>query len=414
MTKGLLLYPQPYGFHAPSYAYVENLRHLGIDMHFGGCTLEPSADALTSSPQSSPQSSPPYAHHLFQNAGGRAYAIYAASLIDSLQPDFVHVFHYRGAGLTRFLSKTRHPMKWIIEVRTVHVEDKNQRVSRFAFFKDRITWLETLGYDLVIANTETIKRRMSPSRRTPVLVPTGASWDHFNGPNAQGRREQIRQRLQLSEDAAVLVYAGTLSQSRNLARMIGAFAEVVCSYPNTHLLMIGGSANVLPADDPGSHKLRMQVAELGLEGHVHFTGRIPFVEVPNYYAAADIGISYVPPNTAYESQWPTKLIEIMMSGLIPITNITVGAREVYVREDAVIACRGEVADLAEAIRRAVMLLSPAQENQRRQLIANARARGKQLDWKAIIADYLLPTYINMGILNRSSFAAVTVPEMRSE
>jgi glycosyltransferase involved in cell wall biosynthesis len=188
-----------------------------------------------------------------------------------------------------------------------------------------------------------------------------------------------------------------MSQSRDLTRVISAVAEAISSYPNTHLLMIGGSANLLPTEDYASQKLRQQVAELGLERHVHFTGRVPYVEVPSYYAAADIGISYMPPNTGHETQWPNKLIEIMMAGLIPVTNITIGAREVYQSEDAVIACGSEVADIAAAIRRAIQLLAPEAETQRKQLIARARARSKQLDWKAIIGDILLPIYAKIGI-----------------
>ena len=402
MTRGLFLYPQPYGFHAPSYAYVENLRSLGIDMHYGGRDVQPPADAPTEFPS--------YVHHLRGHAGGRAFAKYAAELVDTLKPDFVHVVHYRGAGLLRLYSKARHKMTWVIEVRTVHVENKNQEPTRRLSFKDRITWLETLSYDVVIANTETIKRRMSPSRRPINVIPTGASWDHFNRPDVRSQREQIRQQLQIPEDAAVIVYAGTLSQSRNLDRMIKALAGAVSTHPNTHLLIVGGSANVLPEHDPGSQKLRSQVTELGLEKQVHFVGRIPFVEVPSYYAAADIGISYVPPDTAYETQWPTKLIEIMMAGLIPVTNITIGARAVYQHDDAVIACGGEVDDLTTAIRQAIDLLSPEAEPLRKQLIANARTRAKQLDWKEIIRGHLLPIYANNGIIERSSFAAVAVPE----
>jgi glycosyltransferase involved in cell wall biosynthesis len=390
MTTGLMLVPQPYGYHGPSYAYVENLRTLGFDMHFGGCTLQLQPDAQNNSIT--------YAHHLYQNAGGLAYASYAARLIEALQPDFVHALHYRGAGLTRLFAKAPRNMKWFIEVRTVHVESRNQTVTRRLSYKDRITWAETLLYDEVIANTDTIKRRMTPSRRPIALFPTGASWDQFNRPDAKHQREKIRHELQLSDDAAAIIYAGTLSQSRNLDKLISAFAEVASTNQNVHLLLVGGSANVLPEDDPGRKKLFQQVIALGLQKNVHFIGRVPYVDVPNYYAAADIGFSYMPPETAHETQWPTKLIEIMMSGLIPVTNITIGAREVYQRDDAVVACGSKVSDIATAFRRAIALLSPDAEAQRKQLISNARSRSKQLDWKEIITTYLLPVYASSGIV----------------
>ena len=384
MIKGLLLYPQPYGFHAPSFAYIKNLRDLGIDMHYGGRTAESSLDA------------PDYVHHLFGKASGIDYARYAAQLVDGLQPDFVHVFHYRGAGLTRLLSKARQ-VKWLMEVRTVHVQTKHEELSRFSRLKDRLTWLETLGYDQVIANTQTIRQRMSPSRRPITLVPTGASWEHFNAPAVCDLRDQVRCQLALPKDAAVLIHAGTLSKSRSLERLLGGFAEAVRSHPQAHLIMIGGNSVVQQGDDPAIQRWRLEAKELGIEDHVHFLGRLPFVEIPSYYAAADIGISYVPPGTAYETQWPTKLIEIMMAGLIPVTNVTAGARDVYQDDDAVIACDSDVGAVAAAIQRAIDLLAPEQAAQRLTLIAKARSRSKELDWKTIITDHLLPVYAKAGL-----------------
>ena len=104
----------------------------------------------------------------------------------------------------------------------------------------------------------------------------------------------------------MLIYLGVMGKVRKLEILIKAFAKVKEERQNVKLLMVG--------DGTGKEDLEKLVAELGVKDDVIFTGRVHQSKVPNFIAAADIGVSPIPPFYFYKVSSPIKMLEYMAMG----------------------------------------------------------------------------------------------------
>lgn len=112
----------------------------------------------------------------------------------------------------------------------------------------------------------------------------------------------IREKCHLG-DSKVLIYLGVMGKVRKLEVLIRAFSIIKEARGNVKLLMVG--------DGTGRGDLEKLAAETGVENDVIFTGQVPQSEVPNFIAAADIGVSIVPPLAFYRVSSPIKMLEYM-------------------------------------------------------------------------------------------------------
>ena len=123
--------------------------------------------------------------------------------------------------------------------------------------------------------------------------------------------KDVRDKYQLS-DSQVIIYIGTLDKARNLSVLIQAFSRVKKHKKKAKLLMVGEGT------DRGN--LQSLAHELEIEDGVIFTGQIPGSEIPKYVAAADMGVSPVPPLACYKIGSPIKVFEYMGGGKPVIAN----------------------------------------------------------------------------------------------
>lgn len=96
-------------------------------------------------------------------------------------------------------------------------------------------------------------------------------------------RAAARCAYNLPIDAVILVHHGILHPNKGNDRMLDALHSQRDRWPNLHYLLIG--------DGPEMARLRAQVADLGLEDRVHFTGWLNTLEEVNTALnAGDIGL----------------------------------------------------------------------------------------------------------------------------
>jgi len=114
---------------------------------------------------------------------------------------------------------------------------------------------------------------------------------------------KIREKYDLN-DAQVILYVGTVNKIREPDMTIRAFSKVRGHRDNVKLLMVGD----------GNDKLNLEkLADgLGIRDDVIFTGQMPYFDVPDYIAAANICLCPVPPLSIYKVSSPTKLFEYMV------------------------------------------------------------------------------------------------------
>lgn len=376
----LFPYPREFGYFPDIYEYVTLLRSRGVDAYYVGLAQEQASDK------------PSYAAHLTGKAVTRGEFIrFTGCKIRTIRPDIVHTFHFRGCGLLPFLAPSV-PSKWLVDVRTIHVETRDLRITPDFWLRDRLTWLETQSYDHIFALTETIQQKLKPSLRPIERVPLGASKSRLTLANKEQNRLQIRNELDIPIDVPVLLYAGSLSPTRRLDRILGGFALVLDRFPDARFLMVGGKLGFQPENDPLILSLEETATKLGIISNVLFTGRVPYSRIPLYLAASDTGISYMPLGTPHQHQPPTKLIEYMMAGILAASNRIPAINGLLLDNHNGILFGESVDEIAQGFHRALELLCSHNREILLRLTANAQESVADRDWQCIVDRQLIPLY----------------------
>jgi glycosyltransferase involved in cell wall biosynthesis len=149
-----------------------------------------------------------------------------------------------------------------------------------------------------------------------------------------------------------VVYLGTLNRMRRLGLILRAFSQVVREVPSAKLYMLGKGD--MPEDEA---VLRAEVAGLGLEHNVVFTGHLPMAQAWAYIRDADVCLSPYYPTPILLSTSPTKLIEYMAMGKPVVGNDHPEQQRVIRDSGAGICVPWDEAAFAEAI--LVILNDPA-------------------------------------------------------
>jgi len=150
-----------------------------------------------------------------------------------------------------------------------------------------------------------VKKGIRPSKIMP--LPSTVDVNSFSSRSG----DNIRHKYSLS-DAKVIIYIGTLAKVRKLSLLLKAFLIAKKKTKNAKLLMVGQGSNRV--------NLEILAERLGIRSDIIFTGWISHQEVLDCIAAADIGISPVPPLPFYESSSPIKMVEYMAAAKPVIAN----------------------------------------------------------------------------------------------
>jgi teichuronic acid biosynthesis glycosyltransferase TuaC len=144
---------------------------------------------------------------------------------------------------------------------------------------------------------------------------TGIDRSLFDVPSEP--RADLRQRIDISTDGALLVCVGALIPRKGQAFAIKALAEI----HGARLAIIGAGEDL--------HMLQRTAAELGVADHVHFTGTLPHCDIARHVQAADICI-LPSASEGIANAW----IEALACGTPLIISNAGGAREVLTTEAA--------------------------------------------------------------------------------
>jgi glycosyltransferase involved in cell wall biosynthesis len=116
-----------------------------------------------------------------------------------------------------------------------------------------------------------------------------------------------RQELGFKEDDVIITYMGRIGPEKNLPFLLRAFAGIAKTYDNVGLLIIGDGAE--------RENLEDRVRVMGISDRVHFTGMIPYQDLPAYMAGADAFAT-----ASITEVHPLSVIEALASGL-PVIGI---------------------------------------------------------------------------------------------
>jgi len=146
-----------------------------------------------------------------------------------------------------------------------------------------------------------VKRGVADEKIT--ISPNGVDMELFGSPPAPD--EALRNTLQM-DGKSILGFIGSFYDYEGLDDLIAAMPILRAEIPNLALLLVGGG--------PREEALRDQVATLGLDDAVHFTGRVPHDEVERYYSLMDIMVYPRKSMRLTDLVTPLKPLEAMAQG----------------------------------------------------------------------------------------------------
>lgn len=147
-------------------------------------------------------------------------------------------------------------------------------------------WLNALiegrvmrSVERVVVGSEFARRQASEVLGVPLEKLSVAHYGVENRFAPGPRPEALVRRLGLA-GRVVALFMGGLEARKNLGFLLDVWAEVVRQRPDVRLIVAGSG--------PYLERLQRRAGQLGLEGHVLFTGHLPESEKVDYYRAADL------------------------------------------------------------------------------------------------------------------------------
>lgn len=169
--------------------------------------------------------------------------------------------------------------------------------------------------------------------------------EKFRNDNIEGR-QRIRERYGLN-DKTVFMFSGRLDHVKGFIELLKAFEIAVERNDKAVLLVAGGNSPWSNRDAVKTLWDELSGFEETLGNRVIFTGMLPYQEMPDYYAAADVMV--VP--SMWEEPFGMIALEAMSCGLPLIISDSGALPEIVDEECAIVIKRGEgfVEELARTI-----------------------------------------------------------------
>ena len=113
------------------------------------------------------------------------------------------------------------------------------------------------------------------------IVPTGIEVERFYREKIDPKKLQaLKEELGLKKDDFVILYVGRLAQEKSVDVLIDAHKDICSKYRCAKLLIVG--------DGPDIDLLKKQASKLNISDNVIFTGKVPWKDVPKYYAVSTV------------------------------------------------------------------------------------------------------------------------------
>lgn len=243
-------------------------------------------------------------------------------------PDLIHAHcaYPDGRAAIEYGAQTGRPV-----VITVHGSDIKVLPKLKSELRQRIIEALTQAATVVAVSQELRRAVVQlgvPADRV-VCIPNGVDCRLFSATGAH----------QPGKDGWRLLYVGRFVEAKGLRVLLAALAKVRSQGRDVSLTLVGGH----PATGT-AHPFLAQVEALNLSAHVSFADAVPWEDLPQYMAAADL---FVLPS--FSEGLTTSLVEAMACGLPVVATRCGGPEEVVNAEVGRLVAVGDAEDLAAGI-----------------------------------------------------------------
>lgn len=212
----------------------------------------------------------------------------AFEMVRKFKPDVIHIHTDTKIGYMGLIvaDKLNRPV-----VFTIH----DYYMDRFAYNNSKTIWniktyFEKRHFRDMIDNadivTSSCKRANEFARKADrdinvTIIPSNTDKVRFDYQRTPSQTvEKIREKLHLSPDATVAVFAGTLSIEKNIGFILNAFAKYIDRSDNIQLLIVG--------DGTETEYLKSICRKFRITDRVRFAGKVAHSIMPEIYSACDI------------------------------------------------------------------------------------------------------------------------------
>ncbi len=222
-------------------------------------------------------------------------------IINRQKSDLIHVHWVLPNGLAALFASAIKGIPYIV---SLHGSDMYlARHNRFFGFIARMIFRRAGGVTSCSPELLDAALEMDAPERS-ILLPYGVDTNKFK-PDQFNQR--IRDSLSSSDDDVLIMTIGRLVYKKGFNILIDSTPGVVEAEPNVKFVIAG--------DGPLIEELDDQAKSLEVESHIHFSGSIPWDEVPEFLASGDI---FVLPSIRDKygniDGLPNVLLEAMSSG----------------------------------------------------------------------------------------------------
>jgi glycosyltransferase involved in cell wall biosynthesis len=195
--------------------------------------------------------------------------------------------------------------------------------------------------DCFTAHNPPLQRRIQgwfPARRVELLY-TGVNLERFH-PNVNG--DSVRRKYGLN-GRRVAMYTGTLNLP-DMVVFLRAIKTARQADPNLVFVYVGGHHRHFATE------LEQAISDMEMGDAVVLTGEVPYKDIHQYMAAADILLQWGTPGPVNDFRLPGKILEYMAVGK-PVITYATGIGEIF--EDGVEVLktyRGDAEEIAEKIK----------------------------------------------------------------
>lgn len=285
-----------------------------------------------------------------------------------LKPDIIHAHLHEGALIGRAVSAlTGTPLVFDYQG-SLTAEMLDHRFVRAGgkrewFWRTIERTIDRLPRAILTSSrhsADLLRAELAAQADRVVALPDSVDTDFFRPRTTIDQADVAALKAQwgIPPDRSVIVYLGLLAHYQGTGHILEAAPQVIAAQPDAHFLIMGY---------PGVDEYQARAAQLGLAGHVTFTGRVPYEDAARYLRLGDVALA---PKLSL-TEGAGKILNYMACGLPTVAFDTPQARE-YMAQFGAYAERGSAAALAE---RLIELLADAP---RRQTLGEAlRARARQ-------------------------------------
>ncbi len=191
---------------------------------------------------------------------------FARIIANQFDIPLVHTYHTMYEDYVHYITKGYFdgPSKKIVEYLT-------------KFYCDKTT------SELIVPTKKTydlFKQKYKYARNVHI-IPTGIEIERFYKENInQNEVEHLKKKYNITPNDFIILFVGRLAEEKNVEFLINNHIPLVKKYKNVKLLIIG--------DGPDIEKYKMLVQKSKITNNVIFTGKVPWEEIPKYYAMASV------------------------------------------------------------------------------------------------------------------------------